>query len=293
MRVSEIVRRSRGFSYSFEVFPGMGRNGRNIYRVIDEMVKLGPRFISVTYGAGGGNRRDLLSLCGHIAARGVTPLPHFTAVGHTRREVDEVLSSFRDHRFENVLALRGDPPRNHEGPVEDLFRDFSNASQLIRHVKEHHPPCVGAAAYPEGRPDCSREDNLGYAREKRDAGAEFFITQMFFENDCFYRFVEESGLGEAVIPGILPIFGPGQLEMAKNLAGAHIPRPLLQRLMRCRDDAEAFREVGLDHASAQISELVGAGFGFVHIFTLNRWRDTAELLERVRLRDRRRASGPR
>ncbi|MFO7941928.1 MAG: methylenetetrahydrofolate reductase, partial [Bacillota bacterium] len=158
------------------------------------------------------------------------------------------------------------------------YRDFAHASQLIRYLKERFSPCVGGAVYPEGRPDCSWQDNLRFVRIKREAGAEFFITQLFFENDHFFRFVEESSLGESVIPGILPIFGPRQLEMARKLAGAHVPKRLLDRLSRYRDDPESYRAAGLDYAAEQITGLVEAGFGFVHIFTLNRARDTARLL---------------
>ena len=281
MRVNEIVADSEGLSYSFEVFPQMNSRGRSIFDTVTDMSRLSPQFISVTYGAGGNGRGDLIRLCDHIESLGITPLPHFTVVGHSEVEARNILSRYRDHRFENVLALRGDPPRGYRGPIDALFHDFRYCSELVEFISRGFDTCVGAAVYPEGRTDCSWEDNLRYSRLKESVGAEFFVSQLFFENDHFQRFVEESGLGVPVIPGILPIFGPRQLEMARDLAGAHIPRRLAERVMRYRDDPESMRAAGIAYAAGQIVDLAERGFDFVHIFTLNRYRDTVDLLREV------------
>jgi len=283
MRISDIVAQAHGPLVSFEIFPQMTVHGRSIFEVVDELAGLDPSFISVTYGAGGNNRGDLVRLCTHIAGLGISPLPHFTVVGHSEREVKSTLSRYQDYGFENVLALRGDPPRDYDGPRADLFQDFSYCSELIDFITSRFDACVGAAVYPEGRPDCVWEDNLAFARLKEELGAEFFITQLFFDNSHFYRFVEQAGLNAPVIPGILPVFGKRQVDVAQTLAGATIPPALGETIRRFEHDAASLRQAGIEYAAQQIRELAEEGFDFVHLFTLNRPRDTADLLREIGL----------
>jgi methylenetetrahydrofolate reductase (NADPH) len=252
------------------------------WRAIEELAALGPAFVSVTCGAGGTTRDLTLAIVRRLAReRGLEAVPHVTATGFTREGLVDLL---REARTDNVLALRGDPPRGEatwtapEGGVRSSVELIALAAEAGF--------CVLAAAYPEPHPNSQGwARDLEHLRAKLDAGASVLVTQMFFDNDDYRRFVERlraAGIETPVIPGLTPIASIGQIERMAALCGASIPAALRRELEARSDDPRAVAELGVAYATAQAAELLAEGAPGIHLFTLNRSPATRAIVSALR-----------
>jgi methylenetetrahydrofolate reductase (NADH) len=268
---------------SFEFLPPRTVEAElSFWRAIDELAALGPAFVSVTCGAGGSTRDLTLAIVRRLAReRRLEAVPHVTATGFTREGLVQLLS---EARTDNVLALRGDPPRGQatwrapEGGVQSSIELIALAAEAGH--------CVLAAAYPEGHPDSQGwARDLEHLRAKLDAGASVLITQLFFDNADYRRYVERlraAGIDVPVIPGITPIASVGQIERMAALCGASIPAPLRRELEARQDDPRAVTELGVAYATAQAAELLADGAPGIHLFTLNRSPATRAIVSALR-----------
>jgi methylenetetrahydrofolate reductase (NADPH) len=274
--------------FSFEFFPPKTPDGvEALYRTVsDELAPLGPTFVSVTYGAGGSTQDLTVELVSTIKRRfGLETMCHLTCVGHSAAELGLVLDRLRDNGIDNVLPLRGDPPRGQDH-FERAPDGFGHAQELTRFIRPRYEFCLGGASYPEGHPDCpDLEEDLRHLREKVDSGAEFLITQLFFEADLYFSFVERAramGIGVPIVPGILPVLSLPQIERFTALCGASIPARLRARLEACPDE-ESVVGAGIEWATEQCAALLGGGAPGIHFYTLNRAHSTRAILENLGL----------
>jgi len=255
---------------SFEIFPPKGELSHEEALVLAcELSELDPCFISVTYSAGGsGNARATTDVASMIQRNhGIPTVAHLTAQGLTRAMLDEKVAEMRAAGIKNVLALRGDPRPDAEPG------DFAYASDLIGPLRDAGF-CVGAAAYPEGHVTCqSLDDDIAHLREKQDAGAQFLVTQLFFDNDDFYRFREKTDAAGITVPmtcGIMPFMSKAQVSRMIFMCGASLPSPIIRLLNRYEGDEEALRQAGIDYATAQLVDLKANGVDGLHVYTMNR-----------------------
>jgi methylenetetrahydrofolate reductase (NADPH) len=272
--------------FSFEFFPPKTDEDVNqLLKTAESLQALDPTFISVTWGAGGSTRRKTIDIVSAVKNQlGVESMAHLTCVGASRPEIDTVLEEIRQRGLENILALRGDPPRGQTSftPHPGGFR---YAHELVSHIRGHWDFCLGVAGYPEGHVECAdKQKDLENLKRKVDAGADFIITQLFFNNADYADFVERAraiGISLAIIPGIMPITNVGQIKRFTTLCGAKIPPDLLSRLEAVQEDTEAVIRLGIEHATRQCDELLRQGAPGIHFYTLNRSRSTAEILKNL------------
>ena len=279
---------SNGPVFSFEFFPPKTEAGeQGLYQTIERLRELRPAFVSVTYGAGGSTRDKTLELVRRIKHEiGIEAMAHLTCVGADRDEIHAVLERLAASGIENVLALRGDPPRD-QGAFVRPAHGFGFAAELVQFIGERgFEFCLGGACYPEGHVECQdRERDLTHLKHKVDCGLQFVITQLFFDNTDYFAFVDRArtrGIRVPIIPGIMPITNLGQIERFTAMCGARIPEGLRTRLQEVRDDDEAVRAVGVDHATAQCRNLLDRGAPGIHFYTLNQSSATRAILERLR-----------
>jgi methylenetetrahydrofolate reductase (NADPH) len=274
-------------TFSFEFFPPKGEDGvTRLFQTIAELKPYEPAFVSVTYGAGGSTRRLTVELVRRIKREvGIEAMAHLTCVGAPKSELEDVLRELVEGSIENVIALRGDPPRGetkfvpHEG-------GFAHGAELVRLIRSRFDLCIAAACYPETHTEAvDAETDLRHLKAKVDAGADFLITQLFFDNADYYRFVERArgvGISVPIVAGIMPITNVTQIKRFTATCGARIPGELLGRLETAGEDADAIRAVGVEHATAQCRNLLERGVPGVHFYTLNRSRATRDILDRLR-----------
>ena len=273
--------------FSFEFFPPKDAEGvERLFETIAELRPCAPAYVSVTYGAGGSTRRLTVELVRRIKHEvGIEAMAHVTCVGATREELAEVLEQLRGHGIENVIALRGDPPRGETRFVKTAG-GLGNASELVALARARFDFCIAAACYPEVHTEATdAAADLRYLKAKVDAGADFLITQLFFDNADYFSFVERAraaGIHVPIIAGIMPITNLAQVKRFTSLCGATIPAPLLERLEACGADSDAVRAIGVDHATAQCQALIAQGVPGVHFYTLNRSLATRHILDRLR-----------
>jgi methylenetetrahydrofolate reductase (NADPH) len=285
IRIDERISKTR--TLSFEVFPPkpeLDSDFSGIGRTLSDLAEARPDFVSVTYGAGGNNRPRAIDIAKLALSRGLTPLSHLTAVGYTREEASRVLGSLRDIGVENVLALRGDVPKDASDEV--CWRDYRRASELAKHVSGFGGFCVGGAAYPEGhQQSVSSEVDIKFMREKVETGVSFFITQLFFGNDAFLRFAESasSAVDAPIIAGIMPVLRAPQIKRIIEISGCGVPRKLSSLLDRYIDDDDSMKKAGIDYAAEQINALWSEGVRGIHIYTMNKSMETLEILKRCNL----------
>ncbi|CAI8006695.1 5,10-methylenetetrahydrofolate reductase [Geodia barretti] len=255
----------RGATISFEFFPP--RNADGIPAVLDtvrELTAYCPDFISVTYGAGGSTRQftEEITVSAKESAGGVEVMAHLTCAGQTVDELDSVLQRLEEAGIENVIALRGDPPRG-EQEFTVVEGGFSHASELVTHIKANYEFGIAAACYPEGHTEAvSLEQDLDYAKLKVDNGADFLITQLFFDNNDYFEFADRAaaaGIDAPVVPGILPFLSTPQIRRFTSLCGSKIPADLDAELERLADDDDSVRELGIEYAARQVEGLWAAG----------------------------------
>jgi len=279
MHIRELLARGRP-TFSFEFFPPKTvEAAKQLEQTIADLRELQPSFVSVTYGAGGSTRERTIEIVTRVKREtGIEAMAHLTCVGSTRDDLSTVLDKIRSAGIENVLALRGDPPKGQTEfkPVEGGFR---YANELVRFIRECHNSalCLGGAAYPEKHPECGNPAvDLMNLKRKVETGLDFLITQLFFDNRRYFEFTERArhvGIQVPIIPGIMPITNASQAERF----GATIPFALAEELDRRRDDPRAVLELGVAHATAQCIELLERGVPGIHFYTLNRSTATREI----------------
>jgi methylenetetrahydrofolate reductase (NADPH) len=270
--------------YSFEFFPPKTDKGlATLETTIRELRDLSPGFVSVTYGAGGSTRDRTVDLVTRIQKEGITAMAHLTCVGATRDELAAVLDRLCEGGIENVIALRGDPPAG-SAKIEVLPDGLTYGSELIGFIRARYGNrlCIAAAAYPEGHVECRDLDrDLEHLAIKVRAGAEVLITQLFFDNRCYFEFVaraRQAGITVPIVPGIMPITNLASIERMTALSGASIPADLHAELQRRREDPAAVMQLGVAQAAAQCADLLAAGAPGIHFYTLNQSPATRMIL---------------
>jgi methylenetetrahydrofolate reductase (NADPH) len=273
--------------FSFEFFPPKTEDGvRKLYATIQELAPLDPSFVSVTYGAGGSTRQLTVELVGRIQNEiGLEAMAHLTCLGHSKAELARILERLRDAGIENVLALRGDPPRGETRfvPAPD---GFAYASELAAFIRSRFDFCLGGAGYPEGHPECpDPEADLRHLKLKAEAGVDFLITQLFFEADRYFEFVKRAraiGITVPIVPGVMPVTGIAQIERFTSMCGATIPAELRRRLDAVQDDEQAVIATGIVWATDQCRALLAGGAPGIHFYTLNRSLSTRVIYQNLK-----------
>lgn len=268
---------------SLEFFPPKDDPGVAALRGTAEALRrMGPDFVSVTYGAGGTTRDRTAQVSALLRSDfGFTVMPHLTCVGHTGGELEALADQIHAQGFRNIMTLRGDPPKGATSfPV--LPDGFRHAAELVALLKRRHPDfCLGVAGYPEKHPEAtSLEADLAHLKRKVDAGADFITTQLFFDNAVYYRFVERcraAGITVPIVPGIMPVLSLKQIQRFTQLCGSSLPAQLTARLEVAADNAEVVEMVGIDWALQQIRGLLAHGAPGYHLYILNRARGALAL----------------
>jgi methylenetetrahydrofolate reductase (NADPH) len=261
---------------SLEFFPPKDEAGVEALRQTATALKrIAPDFVSVTYGAGGSTRERTAQVCEFLRRDfGFTVMPHLTCVGHSRAELGEMADRIHAGGFRNIMTLRGDPPKGQTEfvPYKDGLR---YANDLVALLKAKHADfCLGVGGYPETHPEApSPQADLENLKRKVDAGAAFVTTQMFFDNDLFYRFVDRcraAGIKVPIVPGIMPVLTLKQIQRFTAMVGTSLPPQLVKRLEAAGENNEAMEAVGLDWALAQIRDLLARGTPGYHLYIMNR-----------------------
>ena len=269
------ILKQKHFSLSFEFFPPKREgNLESLFATIQELSTLKPDFISVTYGAGGSTREKSLEIASRVKKDfQMEVLAHLTCVQSTRDDIARILEAFRAENIENILALRGDPP---EGTDKFMKPEggFSYASDLVEFINRVECFSIGVAGSPEGHIEApSLEEDIKNLKRKVDAGADFIITQLFFDNRYFYRFRDRTlalGINLPIIPGVFPILNFKQIERMASLCGATLPRALAQKIEKVRDKNEEVEKYGIEHAVLQTEDLIRNDVAGIHIYSMNR-----------------------
>ncbi len=275
MKISELLKKDR-LMLSFEVFPPKTETSfESVKNATEEIAKLKPSFMSVTYGAGGGTSKYTLDIAKNIKEiYDVPTLAHLTCVSSTRDTVREKIKQIKSSSIQNVMALRGDIPPQMENESRDSW-DYKHAINLIYELKSFEPDfCIGAACYPEIHPESSnRADDIKRLREKVDAGCDFLTTQMFFDNNLLYNFlykIREAGITVPVIPGVMPITNANQVEKAIKLSGSFMPQRFKSLVDKFGSNPDAMKQAGIAYATDQIIDLYANGIKNVHVYSMNK-----------------------
>jgi methylenetetrahydrofolate reductase (NADPH) len=287
VRISDLHGHGRPV-FSFEFFPPKSDEAAEaLMRTVEDLKQAHrPDFVSVTYGAGGSTRGRTRQIVTRIQrALSITAMAHLTCAGHSRDEIAEILGRWIAAGIENVLALRGDPPKN-QGSFVPTEGGFGHASELVEFLEDNYDLDVGAACYPEVHPEADGpERDLHFAQVKVANGARFLITQLFFENSDYFEFVERArqiGIDVPITPGIMPITNVAQIERFTTMCGAHIPDELLDRLRRYQDEPAVVMATGIEHAIKQCRGLLEGGAPGIHFYTLNKSHATRSILAALR-----------
>jgi methylenetetrahydrofolate reductase (NADPH) len=286
VKIREILQQKR--TVSCEFFPPREEDGiPAVFRAIDRVRAYNPDFISVTYGAGGSTRDFTERITMQVKQEtDLEVMAHLTCVAQTREEVHGVLERLDEAGVENVIALRGDPPRG-QGNFVPADGGFSYATELIDHIRANFNFGLAAACYPEGHTESPDLDlDISYAREKVDRGADFLISQLFYDNRYFFEFMERAqraGIDVPIIPGVLPILNTAQIRRFTSLCGATIPPELDSKLEQYAEDDNAVRELGVEYASRQVDELWENGVPGIHFYVLNRSYSVSRILANLNL----------
>jgi methylenetetrahydrofolate reductase (NADPH) len=285
MKICDLFGESRRKVFSFELFPPKTDAGRvALERTIREMAELQPAFVSVTYGAGGSTRAKTLELVEWIQREArLCAMAHLTCVGATETEIAGVLDNLVEAGIENVMALRGDPPAG-QTRFEKTAGGFGFAADLIAFIRKRYGRriCLGGAGYPEGHLECRDIDqDIKHLKAKVDAGLDFVVTQLFFDNRFYFDFVARAraaGIGVPIVPGLMPIRSVAGIERMTKLSGASLPAALESELQRNREDEAATLSLGIAQTTAQAVELLHGGAPGIHFYTLNQSPATRMIL---------------
>lgn len=280
--ISELFAQRRPLR-SLEFFPPKDDAGVEALRQTAAILKkLGPDFVSVTYGAGGSTRERTAQLSAMLRQElGFTVMPHLTCVGHSRAELNQIADRHHAAGIRNIMALRGDPPKG-AAEFAPAVDGLSHANELVALLKARHPDiCLGVAGYPEKHPQApSFEADLSHLKRKADAGAAFITTQFFFDNEVYERFVARcraAGIAAPIVPGIMPVLSLHQIRRMTQMSGSVLPAKLLRRLEAAGDSADAVEFVGIDWALEQIRNLLARGAPGYHLYILNRAKSALSL----------------
>ncbi|HVT10105.1 MAG TPA: methylenetetrahydrofolate reductase [NAD(P)H] [Polyangia bacterium] len=285
MKISEVFADPRRKVFSFELFPPKTDAGQvALERTIRDLAELQPAYVSVTYGAGGSTRAKTLGLVEWIQREArLCAMAHLTCVGATEAELGAVLDDLVEAGIENVMALRGDPPAG-QTKFERTAGGFGYAADLIAFIRKRYGRriCLGGAGYPEGHLECRDIDqDIRHLKAKVDAGLDFVVTQLFFDNRFYFDFVARAraaGIGVPIVPGLMPIRSVAGIERMTKLSGATLPAPLHAELERCRNDEAATLSLGIAQTTAQAVELLHGGAPGIHFYTLNQSPATRMIL---------------
>ena len=283
MKIIDVLKRDT-LSLSFEVFPPKTDSSfDSVKNAAEEIARLNPSFMSVTYGAGGGTSKYTLEIAKDIKRTcGVPTVAHLTCVSSTRETVKTMIESIKEAGIDNVMALRGDIPESMLG--EDRSRwDYRHAVDLVRELKESGADfCIGGACYPEVHPESTdKKEDIKYLKEKVDAGCEFLTTQMFFDNNLLYNFlyrIREAGITVPVVAGIMPITNANQVERAMKLSGSFMPNRFKSLVDKFGSDPLAMKQAGIAYATDQIIDLFANNITNVHVYSMNK----PDVAERIR-----------
>lgn len=270
---------------SFETFPPKQQSAlETITDTLGQLTALHPDFISVTYGAGGsGNSGKTTEIASMIKNEfGVEPLAHLTAITAKRETIHNTLADLKAHNVQNIMALRGDIPVGFEG---DPNGDFVYAADLIREIKQVGGFCVGAACYPEGHIDCdSLPNNYAHLLQKQEAGADFLISQLFFDNAQFYHFLERArraGVTIPIVPGIMPMMSKSQVQRMIFTCGVSLPSRIIRILHKYENDSQSLEQAGIEYACEQVTDLIKNDVDGIHIYTMNKPQVAAACKSRI------------
>ena len=273
-------------SISFEIFPPK-KDGAfdTVFETLDALGKLKPDFISVTYGAGGSRSGETIQIASYIQnTLGIDAMAHVTCVGSRKEQLLKVCEALKENHIEHILALRGDRPRD-MSDEQFLSRDFAHASDMMSFIREHTGLHMAGACYPEKHFEAfSMESDLNNLRRKQEAGAEFFISQLFFDNDFYYSFLEKAakkGITVPICAGIMPITSAKQIGTTITLAGSSVPKALADIIATYGDNPEEMRKAGIDYAIRQIRDLQENGVGDIHIYTMNKPKMATEIMNAI------------
>ena len=270
MKIKDILGQGRP-TLSFEVFPPKTQdNYETVEKAAREIAGLRPAFMSVTYGAGGGTSRYTVDIAAALNNEYHVPtLAHLTCVSSSREKVHQVLKELEEKGIENVLALRGDIPKDGRTAHDDRY-----ASELIREIKEKGDFCIGAACYPEGHVESANKTaDIGYLKEKVEAGCDFVTTQMFFDNNILYNYlyrVREKGITVPVVAGIMPVTNVSQIKRICQMSGTYLPSRFKAIVDRFGDRPAAMKQAGIAYATEQIIDLIANGINGIHIYSMNK-----------------------
>jgi len=287
MKISEFYKKQK-HTFSFEFFPPKTPEGElQLFQTVERLKEYAPSFISVTYGAMGSTRAGTLEIVERIKKEAkIEAAAHLTCVGHTKSEIEAILRNLKASGIENLVALRGDQPKGNA-----FSGDFKYAADLVGYIrghedfKDHFSIAVGG--YPACPPECAdpAQDLLPLTAKVKE-GADVVITQLFFDNDDYFRFVDEAkkiGIEVPIVPGIMPITNAGQIEKFSQMCGAKIPGKIKEAIKKLGDDVAAVTEFGTDYASLQCENLLNRGAPGLHFYTLNKSQATAKIYERLHL----------
>ncbi len=282
MKLTDIINSDR-LSLSFEVFPPKTSDTfESVKTATEKIARLEPSYMSVTYGAGGGNSQYALQIAENLKAKGITPLAHLTCVSSTKAEINAHLNDFKNNGIENILALRGDHPKDET----QLKTDYSYASELIKDVKAFGGFCIGGACYPESHPESeSSFKDIENLKLKVDAGCEFLTTQMFFDNNIYYNFLyrlNNAGINVPVVAGIMPVTNPNSIKRICRISGSALPQRFIRIVDRFGDNPEAMLDAGIAYATEQIVDLFANGVKAVHVYSMNKPEVAAKIKENIK-----------
>lgn len=286
MKLTELWNTSNKPTLSFELFPARSEKAAvNLDKAIDALTELKPDFVSVTFGAGGSTREGSRQLIEKLKQeKGLEILAYFAGFGLGPDDITAVLNSYQAIGIENVLAVRGDPPRE---PIEPHPDSLPYASDLVAFIRSRYDFCVGVAGYPEGHVDApSKEKDLGFLKQKIDLGAEYIIANYFYDNQFYFEFVErcrDAGINVPILPGVMPIYSVKMLEMLAGMCGATITEEVRRGIDTLDDgDKEGLVAFGIEFATRQCSELIKGGAPGLHIYTMDRSVSAVGIVNQLR-----------
>jgi methylenetetrahydrofolate reductase (NADPH) len=288
MRIDQIIAESEEPVFSFEFFPPKSDAGERVLGLaLESLRQLEPDFVSVTYGAGGSSRTRTLELTKWIKQElGIEAMAHLSCVGSTREELQEILDDMGRAGIDNILALRGDAPRG-EGEWKPHPGGLSYSTELAGLISAEFNACIGGACFPEVHPEApDLAHDLRFLKDKIDNGVSFLVTQLFFDNEFYFRFVDEAragGIEVPILPGVMPITDVRQIKTITGMCGATIPQALLEALEWRAHDPAAVLQLGVAYATLQCAELLARGAPGIHFYTLNRSHATRAILSALKL----------
>lgn len=286
MKIIDILNRKK-LAVSFEFFPPKTEQGeKELFENILNLKKLSPDYVSVTYGAGGSTRSKTNDIAVKISKEDINVMIHTTSIMHTKNQMKEMIRTYKDEGIDNLLALRGDSPQGMN--LDYSKQEMVHAVDLINLIKSEFGShfSIGGAAFPEGHLESKdKEKEMEYFKLKQDAGMEFAITQLFFDNSYYYDFLdrtEKKGVNIPIIPGIMPITNYQQIEKFIAMCGATVPKELIEKLERVKENREESEKIGIEYAVKQCEDLMKNGVKGLHFYTLNKSKATIKIYENLK-----------